>query len=112
MSMRNQTLNQPLPYPADRVYQALLDVLAEAKMTIHFQDAQQRRVFAGTGWSLFSWGENITVEVSAIDEQHTQVSVESKPKMSINFTAAPRHKKNIERILNGLHGKLGQPPAE
>lgn len=106
MSFSNQSTRQQLPYPADWVYQALIEILPDIQMTINFQDATQRRIFASTGWSLFSWGENISIDVRDIDAQHAEVFIESKPKMNINFTAGPRHKKNFARIFEALHQKL------
>lgn len=53
MGTQSETAQQSFSCSADRVYAALIDVLGNEKMTIKFQDARQRQVFAGTGWSAF-----------------------------------------------------------
>jgi len=106
MGTRSETAQQSFSCSADRVYAALIEVLGKEKMTIKFQDVRQRQVFAGTGWSAFSWGEEIIIQIHENDAQHTDVVIESKPIMKINFTAAPRNKRNIARIFAGLEARL------
>ena len=71
-------------------------------MKIDSSDKMTGRIVVKAGVSLWSWGENIPIQLYSINETNTRVKITSSPKTGIMFGGAfdmGKNRKNIESIL-------------
>ena len=91
------------PLPRDQVFDALCKAVPTIKgMKIDYADKLQGRIMVKSGVSLYSWGENIPIQLTTIDNNRTKVQITSSPKTGIMFGGAfdmGKNRKNIENIL-------------
>ena len=60
------------------------------------------RIIVKTGVSIWSWGEEVPIQVTEVSENKTRISITSTPKTGIMFGGAfdmGKNRKNIELIL-------------
>jgi hypothetical protein len=92
------------PVAKEKVFNAMLKAIPTIKgMKIEKADKLLGRITVKAGVSLFSWGENIPVQLTEISENKTKVQITSSPKTGIMFGGAfdmGKNKKNIENILS------------
>lgn len=92
------------PLPKDIVYSAMCKSIPTIKgMKIESADRLQGRIMVKAGVSLFSWGENIPIQLISVNDNLTKVQITSSPKTGIMFGGAfdmGKNRKNIEEILN------------
>ena len=91
--MRQSTLT--FNQPARRVYTSVKNAVQSCGQfkKIVCND-QTFTITARHGMSLFSFGENITIHVVAIGTQETEVRIESKSRIFLNFINGGVNKKN------------------
>lgn len=106
MSFASQSTQQVFPFPADVVYEKLLEAIPEVGMSVKQKDDILRRVSVSTGMSLFSWGENVSIVVNTNGDDSCVVGIDSSLKLGINVTGAHRHQKNFDKIIFALSNKL------
>ena len=111
MSFSSQATNQKFPFRYGEVFEGLVSVLPNAGLKVVSADKVIGRITAKTGMSLFSYGENVALIVERIDEQTTEVGVESSLKVGINVAGGHRHAKNFEKIISALSDHLQRPVA-
>jgi len=92
------------PLPKELVYSAMCRAIPSIKgMKIESADKLQGRIMVKAGVSLFSWGENIPIQLISVNENLTKVQITSSPKTGIMFGGAfdmGKNRKNIESILS------------
>jgi len=92
------------PMSKQRVFEAMQKAIPTIKgLTIENADKLQGRFVVKAGVSLYSWGENIPIQLSEISENRTKVQITSSPKTGIMFGGAfdmGKNRKNIENILS------------
>lgn len=92
------------PMSKDKVFQAMKKAIPTIKgLKIESADQLQGRFVVKAGVSLYSWGENIPIQLSEISENRTKVQITSSPKTGIMFGGAfdmGKNRKNIENILS------------
>lgn len=92
------------PMSKDKVFEAMLIAVPTIKgLQIENADKLQGRFMVKAGVSLYSWGENIPIQLSEIAENRTKVQITSSPKTGIMFGGAfdmGKNRKNIENILS------------
>jgi uncharacterized integral membrane protein len=92
------------PLPKELVYSAMCRAIPTIKgMKIKSADKLQGRIMVKAGVSLFSWGENIPIQLISVNENLTKVQITSSPKTGIMFGGAfdmGKNRKNIESILS------------
>ena len=92
------------PMSKDRVFEAMRRAIPSIKgLKIENADKLQGRFVVKAGVSLYSWGENIPIQLSEISENRTKVQITSSPKTGIMFGGAfdmGKNRKNIENILS------------
>lgn len=72
-------------------------------MRLESSDKLLGRIMVKAGISLFSWGENIPIQLIEVTENKTRVQITSSPKTGIMFGGAfdmGKNRKNIENILS------------
>jgi uncharacterized membrane protein len=92
-----------LPFSKDKVFDALSIAIPSIKgMKIETSDKLLGRITVKAGMSLFSWGENIPIQLTSISEERTKIQITSSPKTGVMFGGAfdmGKNRKNIEQIL-------------
>jgi len=105
MSIARQSTQQKFPFTYEKVFDGLIEIMPNIGFKIKSSDELVGRISASTGWSPFSFGENITIVVEKIDQDKTLVEIESALKLATNIVGAHRHSKNFSEIIGalGLH---------
>jgi len=92
------------PFSKEIVFDTMYKVIPTVKgMKIESTDKLQGRIIVKSGVSLFSWGENIPIQLISVSENRTKVQITSSPKTGIMFGGAfdmGKNRKNIEIILS------------
>ena len=92
------------PREKKEVFAAICQAIPAIKgMTIESSDNLLGRIVVKTGISVFSWGENIPIQLLETGENKTKVQITSTPKTGIMFGGAfdmGKNRKNIELILS------------
>lgn len=92
------------PISKDKVFEAMRKAIPTIKgLSIESADKLQGRFVVKAGVSLYSWGENIPIQLIEISEKRTKVQITSSPKTGIMFGGAfdmGKNRKNIENILS------------
>jgi hypothetical protein len=92
------------PMSKDKVFEAMKKAIPTINgLKIENADKLQGRFVVKAGVSLYSWGENIPIQLSEISENRTKVQITSSPKTGIMFGGAfdmGKNRKNIENILS------------
>lgn len=92
------------PVNKNQVFDAMCIAIPTIKgMKVENADKLQGRILVKAGVSLYSWGENIPIQLLGIDENKTKVQITSSPKTGIMFGGAfdmGKNRKNIENILS------------
>jgi len=102
MSIARQSTQQKLPFTYEKVFDGLIEIMPGNGFKIKSSDEFSGRISASTGWSAFSFGENITIVVEKIDQDETLVGIESALKLATNIVGARRHSKNFSTIIESL----------
>ena len=101
------------PITKENVLNALCQSIPTIKgMKIEKVDKLMSRVTVKVGVSLFSWGENITIQLSEISENKTKIQIISSPKTGMMFGGGfdmGKNRKNIEDILSTTSQMLQTP---
>ena len=92
------------PISKEKVFEAMCLAIPTIKgMKIDNADKLQGRINVKAGVSLWSWGENIPIQLIELSEDKTRVQITSSPKTGILFGGAMdmgKNRKNIESILS------------
>ncbi|MDD3945881.1 MAG: hypothetical protein WC446_07690 [Candidatus Paceibacterota bacterium] len=92
------------PIAKEKVYEALCQAIPTISgMKLESADKLLGRIMVKTGVSLFSWGENIPIQLLEVSENKTRIQITSSPKTGIMFGGAfdmGKNRKNIENILS------------
>lgn len=92
------------PISKDKVFEAMQKAIPTINgLKIENADKLQGRFVVKAGISLYSWGENIPIQLIEISENRTKVQITSSPKTGIMFGGAfdmGKNRKNIENILS------------
>lgn len=91
------------PFNRENVFNALCEAIPKIQgMKIDNADKLSGRILVKAGVSLFSWGENIPIQLIILSEDLTKVLIISSPKTGIMFGGAfdmGKNRRNIENIL-------------
>jgi len=85
-----------------KVFGAVLQIIHELGWAIENEDIMTGNIVASTGFSLRSWGESITIQVSKVGSQ-TNVSVTSTPEAQlIDWGKSEENERLIIRKLEDI----------
>lgn len=91
------------PIAKEKVYEALCQAIPTISgMKLESADKLLGRVMVKAGVSLFSWGENIPIQLPEVSENKTRIQITSSPKTGIMFGGAfdmGKNRKNIEYFI-------------
>jgi hypothetical protein len=91
------------PFKKDIVFEAVCKAIPKIDgMKLDNSDKLSGRINVKAGVTLWSWGENIPIQLTSISATKTKVQVTSAPKTGVLFGGAfdmGKNRKNIERIF-------------
>ena len=98
------------PLGKELVFNALCEAVPSIKgMKLKSADKLTGRVMIKAGVSLFSWGEDIPIQLIEVSENKTKMQITSSPTTGIMFGGAfdmGKNRKNIERIIASTSERL------
>jgi predicted RNA-binding Zn-ribbon protein involved in translation (DUF1610 family) len=111
------------PFGKETVFSALLRAIPSVDgMSVHSSDLMSGRIIVKAGVSLFSWGENVQINLVESSPSRTVVRVGSSSKLGVSgggfmdadgfFTSGDltfgKHRKNVDRIFSALSSELSR----
>lgn len=100
------------PMNKNQVFDAMCAAIPTIKgLKVENADKLQGRIMVKAGVSLYSWGENIPIQLLEISDNKTKVQITSSPKTGVMFGGAfdmGKNRKNIENILAATSRLLQQ----
>lgn len=116
MALLDHNGESEFPFRKDTVFNALCKAIPTVDgMKLNSSDKLSGRIMVKAGVSLWSWGENVPIQLSSITETKTKVQITSSPKTGIMFGGAfdmGKNRKNIEKILSATSQILATFPPE
>ena len=110
MALLDHNGESEFPMNKSQVFDAMCSAIPKISgMKIESADKLQGRIVVKAGVSLFSWGENIPIQLIEVSETKTKVQITSSPKTGIMFGGAfdmGKNRKNIENILSATSNVL------
>jgi hypothetical protein len=104
MAILDHNGESEFPFKKDIVFDAICKAIPRIDgMKIDTADKLSGRIMVKAGVTLWSWGENIPIQLTSISEMKTKVQITSTPKTGIMFGGAfdmGKNRKNIEKILS------------
>lgn len=103
MALLDHNGESEFPMSKEKVFIAMQKAIPTINgLKIENADKLQGRFIVKAGVSLYSWGENIPIQLTQISENRTKVQITSSPKTGSMFGGAfdmGKNRKNIENIL-------------
>jgi len=113
MAMRGGKETRSYPKSCSEVFSAITKALEDFKISVTDKDEKAGTIRATTGFSLFSTGGSVSIEVkSAADTKETAVTISIEPKMKTVLTDWGQGSREARRIFNKMEEHLGIEPAE
>ncbi len=104
------------PFKRDTVFDAVCEAVPKINgMKIDNSDKLSGRIMVKAGVTLWSWGENIPIQLTSVSETKTKVQITSAPKTGAMFGGTfdmGKNRKNIEKILSETSSILSTLPPE
>jgi len=99
-----------LPFTKEVVFNAICKAIPTIKgMKVTNHDKLLGRIMVEAGVSLFSWGENIPIQLIESNENKTIVRITSTPKTGVMFggdSDMGKNRQNIEKIISATSATL------
>lgn len=116
MALLDHNGESEFPFRKDTVFDAICEAVPKVSgMSINSSDKLTNRIMVKAGVSLWSWGEDIPIQLSSLTETKTKVQITSSPKTGIMFGGAfdmGKNRRNIEKILIETSNILSKLPPE
>lgn len=116
MALLDHNGESEFPYKKNTVFDAICNAIPRiAGMKIDRADRLTGRIIVKAGVTLWSWGENIPIQLIAVSDTKTKVQITSTPKTGVMFGGAMdmgKNRQNIEQILFQTSQILSQLPPE
>ncbi len=111
MAMKGATETRNYEKGSSEVFSAVSKALEDLKVRIIDKDEKAGKITAATGFSLFSTGGEVSIEVRAVpDSKEIAVTIEEKPKMKTVVTDWGQSSRDIKRLFTKLEEHLGIEP--
>lgn len=116
MALLDHNGESEFPFKRDTVFDAVCKAIAKVDgMKIDNSDKLSGRIMVKAGVTLWSWGENIPIQLTALSATRTKMQITSSPKTGLMFGGAMdmgKNRKNIEKIISETSKILSTLPAE
>lgn len=90
----------------DAVWNAALTALRDSRCGLRNVDSVAHTATAEFGLTLWSWGENIVLEVGQNGASGARVTLKSTSKLRTTLFDWGKNKRNLRKILSYLHASL------
>lgn len=91
------------PENIQSVYYKILSVTNQMRgLKLVGNNDNSHTIFMEGSVSFWSWGENVTITCQYLDDYHTRIHIESKPKLSTTLVDWGKGKRNINNVLNAM----------
>jgi len=108
MGMRDASETRNYPKNSSEVFSAITKALDEFKMKVINKDESKGIITATTGFSLFSTGTDIIIEIQPISEnKEVSLTINAKPKMKTVVTDWGQSSRDVGHIFNKVEEYLG-----
>ena len=111
MAMKGATETRNYEKSSSEVFSAVSKALEDLKVRIIDKDEKAGKITAATGFSLFSTGGEVSIEVKALpDGKEIAVTIEEKPKMKTVATDWGQSSRDVKRLFSKIEKHLGIEP--
>lgn len=111
MAMRGATETRNYEKGSSEVFSAVSKALEDLKIRVIDKDEKAGKITAATGFSLFSTGGEVSIEVKALpDSKGIAVTIEEKPKMKTVVTDWGQSSRDVKRLFTKIEEHLGIEP--
>mgnify|MGYP000017517216 CR=1 FL=1 len=108
MAMKGATETRNYQKSSSEIFSAVTKALKDLKIGVIDQDEKAGKITAATGFSLFSTGGEISIEVKSLpDSKEVAVTIDEKPKMKTVITDWGQSSRDIKRIFTKVEEHLG-----
>ena len=90
-----------LPISLDEAYRKSAEALNVIGAKVTNEDQARTRIEGAIGANLMSWGENILVEITGVDNA-ASISVTSSSRLPTTLIDFGKNKRNVKRFLDSL----------
>lgn len=116
MAILDHNGESEFPFRKDTVFDAVCKAVPKVNgMKINNSDKLSGRIMVKAGVTLWSWGENIPIQLTSLSETKTKMQITSSPKTGVMFGGAMdmgKNRKNIEKIIAETSKILSTLPPE
>ncbi len=96
-------ISKSFDVPYSKVFEACKIAITKCGYKIETDNEHTGIVRASTSFTIFSWGEDVTIEVKKINGNTTNVTVESSPKAQLfDWGKSPENENRIIKYLGEL----------
>ncbi len=111
MAMRGARETRNYEKGSSEVFSAVSKALEDLKIRVIDKDEKAGKITAATGFSLFSTGGEVSIEVEALpDGKEIAVTIEEKPKMKTVATDWGKSSRDVKRLFSKIEEHLGIEP--
>lgn len=111
MAMKGATETKNYEKSSSEVFSAVSKALEDLKVRVTHKDEKAGKITAATGFSLFSTGGELSIEVKALpDGEEITVTIEEKPKMKTVVTDWGKSSRDVKRLFSKIEEHLGIEP--
>ncbi len=104
MAILDHNGESEFPFKRNTVFEAICKAIPTVDgMKLDSADELSGRIMVKAGVTLWSWGENIAIQLTSLSETKTKVLITSTPKTGAMFGGAfdmGKNRRNIEKILS------------
>ncbi len=103
MSLIDKHYTFDYPENIQSVYYKILSVTNQMRgLKLVGNNDNSYTIFMEGSVSFWSWGENVTISCQYLDDYHTRIHIESKPKFSTTLVDWGKGKRNIRNVLDAI----------
>ena len=111
MAMKGATETRNYEKSSSEVFSAVSKALENLKIRVIDKDEKAGKITAATGFSLFSTGGEVLIEVNALpDGKEIAVAIEEKPKMKTVVTDWGQSSRDVKCLFSKIEEHLGIEP--
>ncbi len=106
MGKKDSRADLAFPYNLPDVFNTVVQVAPIMGMKVKLADNVQNVIHLDKGFSMFTWGENITVYLGVLPDGRTGVTIVSSSKLGTEISARKANYANVTELSNALYARL------
>lgn len=105
--MHKRSDREYFPYPIGLMHKACINAINKSKnFTLVTDDPSTGEIKARVGMSLWSWGENVTIALTAESDTDTSMIISSNPAFKLTLVDYGKNRRNINTLLAAINAEL------